>query len=64
MRNIKIVCDAFAICDDDCVIAVVTKCNEAQWGIYPTVACDPIAVAQFISLQYAIQEAIKLKVRP
>lgn len=61
MRSIRIVCDSFAVVEDSDVIAVVTKCNDTQWGIYPLIPCKPIAVAQFIPLRYALEEAIKLE---
>lgn len=62
MRTVKIICDAFAICDDDKVIAVITKCNDSQWGIFPLVRCKPIGVAQFIPLHHALEEGMKLQV--
>lgn len=61
MRSIRIVADTFAIIDDEEVIAVVTKCNDTQWGIYPVVPCKTIAVSQFIPLRYALEEGMKLQ---
>lgn len=63
MRTVKIICDAFAICEYDEVIAVITKCNDTQWGIYPLVSCEPIGEAQFIPLHHALEEGMKLKRR-
>lgn len=60
MRCVKIVGDAFAICDDDEVIAVVSKCSDTQWGIYPLVACQAIGFPCYIPLHYALEGAMKL----
>jgi hypothetical protein len=61
LRCVRIVGDCFAICEDDCVIVIVDKCNDTQWRCTKVVPGTFNGVTYAIPLPYAIEEAMKFR---
>lgn len=59
-RTVKIVFDSFAICEDNIVIAVVTKLTNTQWGVLPMVECEAEPF-NYIPLRDALRQAMDIK---
>lgn len=60
----KVFDEGFALCEQDHVVGVVTKCNDTQWKFVPLVKGEYSGVCDYVPLDHALKVAMSFKAKP